>query len=135
LVCDRIMTNAGSMPVSFLPGLPAGDFEAIALDLLRDEEVWPRSADGRQKITEIPIERTEPIRQGHDRLAPGVQLRNPIVDVLHIRRFDERVRKELVGGIERMIDLERAAAFRQISGDLNIAIEMAGEPTGCAGHA
>ena len=53
-------------------------------------------------------------------------------NVLHIRRFDERVIKVLVLRVERVVYLERAAGFRQIAGDLNTAVSSTDKEVTCA---
>jgi hypothetical protein len=65
-------------------------------------------ADGRQLIPEIRVERFEPTGHRHDGGAAAVGDDIAIVDVHHVRRFDERVVEVFVGGIERMIDFEGA---------------------------
>src|SRR5208282_5904327 len=49
-----------------------------------------------------------------------------VVNVHHVGRFDEGVVEILVGGIERVVDLERARALGEVAADENVALEVCG---------
>src|SRR5262249_55521621 len=83
----------------------------VALNLRSDVEIWSRSADRRELITEVAVKSIKPPRQLDPRFAILIQDRITVVDVHHVRRFNERVREILVGRIQRMVNFECAATF------------------------
>jgi len=51
----------------------------------------------------------------------------------HVGRFDERVVEVLIFRVERVVDLERAAAFGEATGYFNIAYESSCESNSAVG--
>src|SRR6185369_17294122 len=87
-------------------------------------------ADHRELVAVVPVERAEPGGQLDHRLALRVGGDVAVVEVHHVRRLDEGVIEILVGRVERVVDLERAARFRERADDLDIAAEIAREAAG-----
>src|SRR5208283_1550395 len=86
--------------------------------------------DYRELITEVSIERLEPIWQGDGCQAGAVRRDVTVVDVFHIRRFHEGVVEVLVFRIERVIDFERPTSFGEVAVDVDIANEKRGIASG-----
>src|SRR5262249_13391585 len=125
---DAVGISEGVLPdASHLPGdldvrLVSLDREAMARDLAPDEGLR-ELADDRELVAEVAVERLEVIGQSHGRFAVGAGRYDAVVDVHHIGRFDERVVEIFVGRIERMVNLERAAEFREVADDVHVAAE------------
>src|SRR5580700_11937985 len=79
--------------------------------------------DHRELVTEISIERLEPIWQSDGCQARAVRRDVAVIDVLHVRRLHERMIEVLICRIERVVDLERTTGFGKVSVDIDIALE------------
>src|ERR1700733_517317 len=123
-VGECILSNAGYLPGHFAFRFASADLEAVACHLLDDVQVRPRRTNRSQLIAEVPIQSFEIIRQSNPNRALRVENRNPVVDVHHVRRFDKRVIEIFVGGIERVVDLERTTALAQVASDVDIAVDV-----------
>jgi hypothetical protein len=77
----------------------------IAVDLLGDDALRKRADDGKL-VPEIAVQSGEVFGQLDEGIAIGIRRRIAVIDIHHVRRFDERVREIFVFGIERVIDLE-----------------------------
>jgi len=60
-------------------------------------------------IAEVAIQGFEPFRKLHITFPICVETHNPVINILHLGRLDERVRKVLASWLERVIDLKAAA--------------------------
>src|SRR5262245_45311106 len=116
----RIMTNAGHLPGNLDVGRTGLHREAISLDFLRDHGLGKGADDG-ELVTKVLIQGFKPIRQNDGGVALGIRRGGAVIDVHHVRRFHERMREVLVLRVERVVDLERAAAFCQVAPDGNVA--------------
>src|SRR5215472_17706108 len=121
-----VLTNAGDLPGDLGARLAPGDLEAVAADLARNVQARLRSANRRQLIAEVAVERLEVLRKLDPRLPARIEACDAVVDVHHVRRFDKGVRQIFVGGVERIVNLERAAQLAQVAIDLEIAIDRDG---------
>ena len=119
-----ILPDAGYLPGNSITTNSTSDLEGIAPNFLGYVQAWGRRSDGSQLIAKILVQSFEPIRQGYKRFSTLIQCRYAVVDVHHVGRFDEGVGKVLVCRIERIVDLERAAALGQSAGDIEIAIDL-----------
>ena len=119
------------MPVTcqetFTAGLSVRIVKRLSCDLAPDDRRARQGAtDDRQLVAEVAVERLEVRRQldGREALAVGGDV--AVVDVHHVRRLDEGVLQVLVRRIERVVDLERAAALGERAVDGDVALEVAG---------
>jgi hypothetical protein len=99
------------------------DEESIVHDLRCDDRLREVSDDG-ELVSEIPVERFEVRGQLHGRLTLPVRRDEAVVDVHHVRQFDEGVGEVLVRRVERMVDLERSRRFLEVAGDVHLALEI-----------
>src|SRR5690606_16192749 len=88
-LCVRIVATARNLPRDACTGRSARDREPVAGDFLADVQPGRRQADRGELIAKRLVQRLEPGRQLDPRSAAGVQRGNAIVEVLHVRRFDE----------------------------------------------
>src|SRR5215831_2539023 len=79
-----------------------------------------------QLIAKVTVERLKPVGQFDGGFAARVQPHRPVINVHHVRGFDERVIQVFIGWVEWMVYFERAGAFGEISGDFNIAVKTSG---------
>src|SRR5262245_14594811 len=96
LVGVSILANAGYLPRDFHPRCAAGDLEAVVRNLFSYVERRRWNADGSEKITKIFVERAEPLGKLNRGFSVGIELRDAVVYVHHVGRFDERVVEVLV---------------------------------------
>jgi hypothetical protein len=82
-------------------------------------------ADDGELIAEVSVESLEVLRHFDDGIPVVIGNYSAVVDVLHVRRFNEGVIEVLVFRIDWMIYLERAASFREIARYIDIAYKMA----------
>ncbi len=117
----NILADAGNLPGNFPARLATRNLEVVVRDFFGDVEVGTGSADGRQLIAEVLIERLKPLGQFDDGFAFPIQCGVAVIDVHHVGRLDEGVVKVLVGGVQGIINLERTgvlgerAAHRQVA--------------------
>src|SRR5258708_1468298 len=121
-----ILANAGYLPGHFHPGFAAGYLELVVRHFLGNVQ-RSETANASELVAVVLVERPEPFGQVDDRLTVGVKHDVAVVDVHHVRRFDKGVVEVLVGGIQRIINLERAAALAEISRNVDIACKESGE--------
>src|SRR5262245_63813989 len=86
-------------------------------------KVRGRLADRSELIAEVAIQGSEPFRKLHRTSPMCVETHNPVIHILHLRRFDERVRQVLARWLEGVIDLEAAARLDQRADNLDLPIE------------
>jgi hypothetical protein len=120
-----ILADAGDLPGNLHVRLVRPDAELMVGHLAAHDGLGELS-DHRELVAEVAVESFEPVRQGHNRSALGIRRRIAVLDVHHIRRFDERMIEALVRRIERVVDLERASAFGGAAVDAHIANEIPG---------
>lgn len=119
-----VLPNARHLPGDFTARLATRNLEAVAGDFLGDVQVRSGRADGGKLVAKVAVQRLEPPWQLHPGLAVGVEGDVAIVDVHHVRAFDEGVGKILIGWIQRMVDLELATGFAQVAVNGNLAIKI-----------
>src|SRR5262249_50201560 len=124
----------GHLPRHLHARRSARNLEVIVADLFGDVEGGTRGPDRRQQIAKVAIERPEPFRQLHDSFSGGIESNDAIIDVHHVRRLNEGMIKVLVSRIDRVVDLERAASFREVAANGDIAEKLARRPGSGAGH-
>jgi len=66
-VGEGVLANTGDQPRDLEPGRAAGDAEAVVVHLVSDVD-GRGTADARQLVAEVAIQRFEPLRQLDDRL-------------------------------------------------------------------
>jgi hypothetical protein len=71
--------------------------------------------DNGELISEIPIQGLKPFGQIDHRDSFAVSGHIAIVDIHHVRRFDERMIEVLVGRIEWVVDLEGTAGLSEVT--------------------
>src|SRR5580698_5328138 len=121
----RVLTDAGDLPGNFNARFAGFDGEAAAGNLCGDPGLGGL-ADGCELIAKIRIESLKPRGHTHDGRAAPIGDDRAVVDVLHVGRFDEGVVQILIGGVEWMIDLKRAARFADGASGLHVAQEKTG---------
>src|SRR5579863_3323796 len=117
-----ILANSRHLPGHFDVGQVGSDLELVVLDLLRDYRLCKLTDDG-ELVAEIPVEHIEPIWQRDSCQTGAVRGDVAVVNVLHVRRFDEGVVEVLIGRIERVIDMELSTCFGKLPVDVDIAVE------------
>src|SRR5450755_246858 len=125
-VGPRVVANASHLPGNLHVGLVGLDCETVIGNLAGHNGLGKLSHH-RELITKVAIEGFEPFRQRDHGVALLIRDHVAVVDVHHVRGLDEGVRQVLVGGIERVIDLERAAGFGKGTVDEHISQEVPGE--------
>src|ERR1044071_1317009 len=110
-----VLTNTGDLPTDLHMRSRGLDAEAVAFDLLDDDGLG-ELADDRELVAKVTIERLKVVRQFNRGFSAGIGDRIAVVDVFHVGRLDKRVIEILIFGVERVVNLERAAAFREIAG-------------------
>jgi hypothetical protein len=116
-----VLPDAGHLPGDFHVRLVRPDGEHIVVDL-GSHDGMGKLADRRQLIAEIAVQRFEPAGQRDRGVAPAVGDDGAVVDVFHVRGFDEGVIQVLVGRVQRMVDLERSAGLGKIAVHQHIAV-------------
>jgi hypothetical protein len=109
----RIFADPGHLPAHTLPRHATSDSELSVCNFMGDVKLRCRGSDWRQLVTESLIERLKPIRKHYDSLALGVQDGDPVVNIFHFRRLNERVVQVLVCRVHRMVDTEATARLRK----------------------
>lgn len=104
-----IVTDAGDLPRNFHAGFSASDLETVAGDFFCHVEVWSWSADGRELVAKVTIQRLKPCWKLHPGFTVGIEDGVAVVNIHHVRGFDKGVVEILVFGIERVIDFEPTA--------------------------
>src|SRR5262249_26435056 len=82
-----------------------------------------KSADDGELVTKVLIQGFKPIGQNDGGVALSICRGGAVIDVHHVRRFHERMREVLVLRVERVVNLERAAAFCHVAPDRNVATD------------
>ena len=121
-ISPRILANAGHLPGDFNIGLIGFDGELVICHLAGHNSLR-ELAHHRELIAEITVQSLKPFGQGNHCAARRVGSSIAVVDVHHVGRFDEGVIEVLVGGIQRMIDLEGTTSLGEVAIDVDIAIE------------
>src|SRR5271165_1035558 len=109
-VGEAILANAGHLPGDFHIRFVRLDAELVVRNLASHDGLR-ELADYGQLIPEIAVERLEPIRQRDRSQTSAIGGDGPVINVLHVGRFDEGMVEILVGGVERVVNHERAATF------------------------
>jgi hypothetical protein len=109
-VGECILTNAGHLPGNLHIRFVSPDDELMIRDLACDDRLRELS-EHCKLIAEIAIECLEPFGQLDRCLAACVRGDVAVVDIHHVGRFDKGVIEMFIRRIERVVDLERSAAF------------------------
>lgn len=123
IVGPGVLANTRHQPGDLHVGLASRDRKLIESDLARDIDRGIATQAG-QLVAEIAIERSEPVRQGHDSLTIGIEDGHSIIDILHIWGLYKGVVQALVRRVERMIDQEAAATLREGAGHIDSPIKQ-----------
>src|SRR5579863_563555 len=126
-----VLPDAGHLPGNLHVGFVRLDAES-AVGYLTGHDGLRELADYGELIAEIAVQGFKPIRQRNYGIALRIGDHVAVVDVHHVRRFDERVVEILVGGIERMIDLARTTGFGEIAVDIHVSVEPRSPAGGAA---
>ena len=118
-----ILPNARDLPRDFDAGLVGANREGVIRDYFPGDDRLRELAQDGELITIVAVEGREVVRQGDGGAAGRVGGDVAVVDVHHVGRLDERMRKEFVLRIERVIDPEVARAFEHIARDDQIAVD------------
>src|SRR6266545_6250337 len=124
-VREAVVPDSCDCPGNLRAGLPSGNPELIARDLLGDVEVGSGRADRCELVAEVAIERFEPVGKKNHGFHCRIEKDVSVVNIHHVGRFDEGVVQILVLGIQRMIDLESPSAFGESSGYVEIPSDIA----------
>src|SRR5262249_37230280 len=103
LVRPGVLPNSGDLPTDFYTRRVGLNREAIAFDFFGNDRLR-ELAYYRELVTEVAIESLEPLWQFNDRLAVAVGRDVAVIDIHHVRRFNERMREVFVFGIEGMVN-------------------------------
>src|SRR5208282_1756817 len=126
-----ILADAGHLPGNLHVGFVRLDTEST-VSYLTGHDCLCELADDGELIAEIAVQGFKPLWQGNYGIALRIGDDISVVNVHHVRGFDEGVVEILVGGIERMIDLERTARFREVAVDIHISVEPRSPAGGAA---
>src|SRR5579863_8231969 len=121
-VSPRILANAGDLPGDSHAGTPAANLELVVGQLLGDID-RSKATNTSELVAEIAVQHAEPVRHLDSCLTVCVQRGHAVIDVLHVRRLDERMVEVLICWIERVIDFERTTCLREVAIDVDIAVE------------
>src|ERR1700691_1120375 len=127
-----VLTDAGHLPGDLHVRFVGFDDEAAIGDFRRDDGSR-KLADHGELIPEVAVESFKPRGHRDGGCAAAVGERVAIVNVHHVGGFHEGMIEIFIGRIERMIDLEGAAALAEAAGNLHVAVEIAGEQAGRRG--
>ena len=122
-----VVTDASNLPGNFHVRLIGFDDESVLGHLGVDDGLRELTHDG-ELIAEVAVEGFEPFGHVDDSESLRVGGYVAVVDVHHVGRFDEGVIEVLVGGIDGVIDLERAGSLGEIAVDVDVAEEEAAKP-------
>jgi hypothetical protein len=134
-VRPSVLSDTCHLPTNLHAWGATCNLEAIVPNLLGniDRSV---AANAGELIAKIGVERVKPTRKFYFCLPYTVEHGNSVIDIFHIRRFDEGVGKILPSRITRMVDPEAAARFmecsdnRGISGNPDVAMKIPGKAPG-----
>src|SRR6266849_2966409 len=99
-----IVADARNLSGDFRTSLPARDPELVAVDFFGDIEFGLRCSNGGQQVAEVAVQGLKPIGEANQCLAFRVQLGDAVVNVHHVRTFDEGVGERFVGWIKWVIN-------------------------------
>ena len=119
-----ILPDPRHLPGNFHSRLVGLDHESVGMDLFRHNGLR-EAAHHSELVTEITVQGLEIIWKLDGGHAIPVGDRVSVVDVHHVRTFDEGVREGFVLRIEGVVDLERSSAFAYSAVDLEITGEEA----------
>src|SRR5208337_639500 len=125
-----ILPHSGHLPGHLDVGCARPDLELIVFDLAGNDGLG-ELPDHRQLVAEVSVERLKPLRQLNGRMALTIGGDVPVVDVLHLGRFDRGVNEIFVGRIQGMIDLEVLRPGSDFAGNVNVAVENSGIAAAC----
>ncbi len=126
-----VLTDAGHLPGNLHVGFVRLDTESTVSNLTGHDGLR-ELADDSELIAEIAVQGFKPIRQMNYGIALRIGDHVAVVDVHHVRRFDEGVVEVLIGGIERVIDLERTAGFGEFAVNIHVSVEPRSPAGGAA---
>src|SRR5947207_2573371 len=115
-----VLPNTGHLPGDLHARFAAANLEVISGNFFCDVKIGARCANCSELITEVAVELAEPLRQGDGDFALSVGGYRAVIDILHVRRLDERVVEIFVSRIERVVYLERTTGLRKIAGNLHV---------------
>src|SRR5580704_2631954 len=124
-----VLADAGDLPGNLHARLAGLDGETSICDFRRDPGLGGL-ANGGELIAEIRVQSLEPRRHRDDGCAAGIGDDSAVVNVFHVRRFDEGMVEILSRRVERMVDFERATGFGESSKNVHVTIEIAGKGIG-----
>jgi hypothetical protein len=130
-VGPRVLPDAGDLPRDLHVRFVTLDGEPVIGHLAGHDGLRELSHNC-ELIPEIAVEGFEPLGQGNDGFAGSVGGHVAVVDVHHVGRLHESVIEVPVGGIERMVDLERATFLMEIAVDFHFSVEPRGKARGAA---
>src|SRR5580700_36512 len=125
-----VVANARYLPGDFPGRLASGNAEAVPRNFACDVEARLRPPNRSQLITEVAIQSLKISGEGDPRGSVGVKRRQAVIDIHHVGRLDEGVVEIFVGGIERVVDLERAAALAEAALDADVPRRVDGHQVG-----
>ena len=107
---DLLRPALGGKAVRILVGYDEASKErlldALIDNLLSDIKIRTGRTNCGKLITEVTIERVEPVWQLNPCLTLAIQHHHPIVYVFHIRAFNRGVTKVFIRGVQGMINLK-----------------------------
>lgn len=101
-----IVTDTRHLPGNLRSGLAASDLETIPGYFFCNVEIGAGRSDGGQLIAEILVQRFKIAGELDRGASVGIQHDDAVVNVLHVRRFNRSVEQILLGGLQRVVDLE-----------------------------
>ncbi len=113
-LCVLVLADAGDEPGDDGAGRTGADCELVVLYAADDFGECPVGVgfvNDRELVFEVRVQCREPVWKCDGCVAGFVGGGVAVVDVHHVRGFDEGVVEVLVVGVERVVDFERAAAF------------------------
>jgi hypothetical protein len=127
-----ILAHARHLPTDFYIRRVGADREAVAFDLVCHNRLREGADDG-ELIAEVTVQGLEVIRQCDYRLAIPISRDVAVLDVHHVRGFDEGVVEVFVFGVERVVYLERAGSFLESARNSHIPAEISRRAISCVG--
>jgi hypothetical protein len=84
-----VFPSPGNLPADALSRIRAAEGETIPDQLFLHMECWSRRADWGELVSEILVQRVEVRWELDYSLARRISSGNSIIDIFHVRRFDE----------------------------------------------
>lgn len=84
-----IVPHPRDLPTDLLSGTAPRDREPVLANLVRNEQVRSGRSDRGELIAKIAVQRFQPIGKFDHNLAIGVANGDAVINILHLRRFNE----------------------------------------------